>query len=614
MALSLTDLRPYTALLLSALPAAAKLPEFLSALMKDLTKIVKDLPTSLKVSRASSPSSDGDLHVAFFHYTENRPPSWTREASIVDTLNHLVLVCARGRYVAMFFSDASVRDRVFRWLDSQDGSALGALAPIPSGILNAAFVKGETQTLWLSGTHRRVPSKVDNKIISGSDLRYALDPLGDQTYFFTAARSRLRDSKLQRPIGVTPRRSRIWVGSTANWQDFRTAVSQLLELVHSAKTQRKDPLPVLAVPTLDKADFKGISGAYDAALIPAELLDPTADRDAREEAEKWSRVGFTITLAKGPNFTARIFTNEVDGTERTLGTFTFNFLLANPERPAWTVTGTPSPPTTASEFDEAARILELRRSWLKVWYDSGHTLADEAFVVLRYRDQPFDGYLWEDLTGVNVKREKPTPLSLDTIGTQGSLFCWVKKCWRTPGAAWSQAPRGWLACDDGSMEIADFIHLDTQADPPILALIHVKGSKSDDPDRPVSVSDYEIVTGQAVKNLRYLDSLTLAEGLEAGVGKKIGRLVWENGGRAHRSGFVSALRAAGSNYQRIVVVVQPRATKRAVEQARANRGSSAHARLLQLDTLLLAARANCQALGARLYVVGEGTSASSGHP
>ncbi len=361
------------------------------------------------------------------------------------------------------------------------------------------------------------------------------------------------------------------------------------------------------VDTLNHLVLLGARGSH-AALIPPELLDPTVDQEVRDRAAEWSRLGFEIRDSSGADITTRVVLNEAGGAERPIGEFAFRFELARPSRLSWSVAGTPEPRADREKFSEVEAVLDWHPGWLKVWYDSGHTLVDETVVALRYRDEAFDGYVWENLHDTNVKREKPDPLA--AVGTQDSLFCWVKNYWRTRGAGPAPRARGWLACDDGSMEMADFIHLDLDTKPPTLALIHVKASKSKEADRPISVSDYEIVTGQAVKNLRYLDGLIVGEGLEAGLKKKIGKLVSEDGAPANRAGFIAVLGAVGSNYQRLVVIVQPRATRTAVEQARANRGSSEHARLTQLDTLLLGARANCQSLGARLEVVGEDTTAA----
>src|SRR5690606_13184391 len=103
-----------------------------------------------------------------------------------------------------------------------------------------------------------------------------------------------------------------------------------------------------------------------------------------------------------------------------------------------------------------------------------------------------------------------------------SLFGYMVKRW---GIVEGQpGPSGWLACDDGSMESADFIHLDGEGR--TLSLIHVKGSGTASATRGISVTDYEIVVGQAIKNLRHLDRGLLIEKLEAGTDHQIATATW----------------------------------------------------------------------------------------
>ncbi|WP_261319183.1 hypothetical protein [Rhizobium leguminosarum] len=78
---------------------------------------------------------------------------------------------------------------------------------------------------------------------------------------------------------------------------------------------------------------------------------------------------------------------------------------------------------------------------------------------------------------------------------------------------------------------ADFIHINDLVDPPELTLIHVKGSGSADVERGISVSDYEVVVGQAIKNLRHVDRGLLKEKLIANAVGVLQNAVWHNGQR-----------------------------------------------------------------------------------
>ena len=188
-----------------------------------------------------------------------------------------------------------------------------------------------------------------------------------------------------------------------------------------------------------------------------------------------------------------------------------------------------------------------------MWYESGHTLTDGAIFEVRHRDQPFGEFHWGDFKNYEIKTEKfwgkgPLPDNvLDLIGTQKSLFCWVRNNWPLPGGPYIRTA-GWLACDDGTMEIADFIHLDVGGKEPVLTQIHVKGSHSDSATRSISVSQYEVVIGQAVKNLCFLDRLNMYDGLSEGLKNQIGKLVWHDGLVSTREEMLDTIAQIGTSY------------------------------------------------------------------
>lgn len=188
-------------------------------------------------------------------------------------------------------------------------------------------------------------------------------------------------------------------------------------------------------------------------------------------------------------------------------------------------------------------------------------------------------------------------MPLDSTGKEKSLFCWVQQNWPFGDKG------GWLACDDGAGELADFVHIDDNLAVPMVSLIHVKGSGSKTANRGISVSDYEVVTGQAVKNLRHVDRDLLAEGLEKGIGKKISKLVWHDRKASTRSKFLTILKKIGANHTRQVIIIQPRVTKVRHDAARAKPTSVDATRLRQLDTLLIGADLSCRALNAGFKVL-----------
>jgi hypothetical protein len=374
-------------------------------------------------------------------------------------------------------------------------------------------------------------------------------------------------------------------------------------------------IPVLAIPVSSGED---VSEAFDVALIPPELLadDPSADSTRLEELEKWAyRARFEITGKSEANVSVRGYLDD-----DLLGDFSIDVTIEGPGRIIVDVDGTIAAGAEEDQFKAMKAVLNKPR-WLKVRYESGQTLSDGSLYSQRFRDLAFTSWRFEDLgesaspRETNPKREKPTPpdnpqrFLVDDIGNQDSLFCWVANHWF--GLPEFGSSTGWLICDDGAGEIADFIHLDEAPDDgglPMLSLIHVKGSKSDKANRSVSVSDHEIVCGQAVKNLRSLDQINLADQLEQGAGKSVARATWQNGDHVgERTGAIAAIRGLGTNYRRRVIVFQPRVTQSAHAAAQGDIDSGSQSaranRLRQLNTLLLGAEADCRDLGADFWVL-----------
>ena len=124
------------------------------------------------------------------------------------------------------------------------------------------------------------------------------------------------------------------------------------------------------------------------------------------------------------------------------------------------------------------------------------------------------------------------------------------------------------------------------------------------------MTDYEVVVGQAIKNIRYLDRTNIADKLRQGSGNQIASAVWFDGERQpDREGMIAALEAVGSNYSKTVIVFQPRVLQSKLSVVRQNitdgEDNDTARRLKQLDALLLAARAECNGLGAAFYVLGD---------
>lgn len=554
------------------------------------------------VSRPPAVVMEEDISFGVVHVVERRRPGWYLGEDAEDRLNHLVVLAASGRILSVTSTDGGLRDRVIAALRGSDAVAVAGLRPLGRDEMERAFVGSEVKTVWLSATHRRVAVKPDAKVLSGMELESAFDPLDDQTYAFTSIRTpSLGDRRI---VGANPSKSRLWIGPSRTWADFTGQIASIfrrIEQVRADAATAWSTLPVLARPS---ASMEGIGQPYDMTTIVPEIVsvDGAGDDDDGWRAEFADAARFEILEGgEGTDFRAHIWWGDDP-----CGTIAYRFEQDNDGVKL---------SATVEEWDAGLPHSDTIRKFcvegknLTVYYDTGHTFARGAFYGTQFRDQPFENWSWTALDGYRVKAEKPLigkALNIEGMGNEAdnSLFGYMVKRW---GIVEGQpGPSGWLACDDGSMESADFIHLDGEGR--TLSLIHVKGSGTASATRGVSVTDYEIVVGQAIKNLRHLDRGLLIEKLEAGTDHQIATATWFDGvRRPNRDDFLDALRAVVDSYRRRVIVFQPRVrrTEHAALRARIDAGQDDAniRRLKQLDTLLLAARADCYKLGADFEVL-----------
>lgn len=597
-ALRIAELRPYRAYTLAKICSGTSMERAAADVIGEVTNQIEDRGGVQIVRRLPWVA---EHRAGFMHYRVEHTPGWTSSTEITDLVNELVLVTAHRSHVAVYSSEDQVKKKLLRTLrDREDGSLPSLTLVEPWRLEIALLLDNEQRTLWLSGIHRRTASKADSKVLSGLDLRLALNALDDQSYSYTAARASASIRSVEESVGVAPRKGGVWVGVAKSWVEHRDTARAILEMVANAASSDAAVLPVLAQPAPDGVDLAQLEAPFDAAFIPPELMDTTNDEAASAVAEILERCSITPGIRDGGRVELRVSLPESGAAELV---YVLEPDLSNPLRVRWAVERVGEPPDALIEVDSAMfDTLRTRPSWLKVWFESGYVLSDCSLFRARHRDLPFEGWQWADFNQYDVKKEKPHSLLAEEIGNDDSLFCWVANQVQLP---WANT-LGWLASNDGSMEIADFIHVDPHER--VLTLVHVKGAGSSSAGRGVSVSSYEIVVGQAVKNLRHVDQELLAGGFLQSLDRRLKAAVWHDGeflGEAGRSPMKRAIQNLGMDFRRQVVILQPHVRRSALDQARGSSSSRLRLRAQQLDTLLLGARASCQAVGAELIVLGE---------
>lgn len=601
MVLNVNDLRPFQSLLfLEVESGPASDPGQLKLRLSNLVKAI-DGTKPIKWSPAAS--TEGQLTTLYATYVREKQAPWTSNPDFTDRQHHLIVVSAMASLYCLYMSDGALQERVARAV-AQDGAAdWSGVRLVPSGRLNALFVKGRTKTLWLRGVHARSSFKPDQKVLSGLNLVDALDPLGDQSYTFTAARCQGDLAGVKAPYGVAPLKSRAWFGQSKDWQAYRTLVERLLTWLSATRDEQIDPLPVLSIPTDGIQDLSQLGDVFDVSVIPEAVLSPA---ELSEEGGDEAGVDLEVEVRAGTPPLLTVAVRDLQS-ERS-GNYTLKVDLHE-----GSVQCEFTAPGEQAEDHTLLPTLQALRGQLTIHFSNGISAAAGRLHRVRYRDLPFDGFKWSSFAGSDIDTEKPkalspeksgakaAPLSAATIGKERSLFCWVLRSWRSGKLPW-ECKKGWLACNDGSLELADFIHFDPLE--PRLTLIHVKATKGDE-KRSIAVSPFEVVVAQAIKNLRHVDPEIAGTEFSERVAKHVQEAVWNNGKPAKRSQMLAALKKAGAGVARRVVVVHPHVRKSArVKAMKATEGSQQRHLVRQLHALLLGAQHDCAALGADFLVVG----------
>lgn len=551
-------------------------------------------PRKRKVTAKSEIHSESDCWFQALSYEEQAPPSWTEAAGPNDVSNGLIVLAVRQNFIALFASDAGMRDRLVKKFENTRRVARDRIE---------AFVGPEAKAVWLNGVHTPTAVKADTKAMTGVTLEYAIDPIGDQTYYYSAARTTpdipgLKKNDRAALVGAAPGNARIWVRRAEDWKDFKTLTNVIFNHVETGKGAAK-PFSSLSQAVADATD---VGSAYAITVLLRDLLtEDDIDAEERERSRRWAyEASYEVKPLEGLSLEV---TPTISGV--TLGRANLTVTISEQEV---TIVGKWEGPLheDANLLAECLEILcDVEK--IKIYYESGHAVAQGRLFVGGFSDQPF-AWDFQSFDKYDLDREKPGVPKGSTLAAQiaqpgdKSLFAYVCQKMFLDAAG---NPEGWLASDDGSMELADFIHIDPVKK--VVTLVHVKASKSKDPNRQAAPADFEIVVSQAVKNLRHLDRRKLGDELERGRAKKIGAAVWHNGKKQpDRDGFIQVAKALNEPVSKVLVVLQPRLTKKEVEHARGPKAAKNRALAIkQIDTLMLAAQISAAACGSRFVGIAD---------
>lgn len=317
-------------------------------------------------------------------YEEERPVNWLPSTAGKDKLHHLLMVTTTADGLMLLTTtDAEHRDELLlrlQWNYFNDWE------PVPQAVLLKALVENEEmKTLWLSGIHRDTPVKPSSKILSGSDLRDAIDPMNDSSYLAGAVRSTKG--------GVSLRNSSVWTGPNATLKGFEARTVKLLTALDLAIKAK--PAADLQVHSALARWVDDISKAKDCYYISHP--DPeTLDGDGGKAKAKALAEKFIVELnapgapASGSAWSFEALVTEIDS-KKTAVIEVEPELAVNHGRVVYRID-----PLPAAPFDEWASAVMDSAILLKSYYNSGHTIAGGALTQVRRQDSPFSGFVYGD--------------------------------------------------------------------------------------------------------------------------------------------------------------------------------------------------------------------------
>jgi hypothetical protein len=543
----------------------------------------------------------GDVgEVVFSVYEIKKPPSWSKITDLENTENHVIVIFKVGEYYAFYFSEKGTKDRVRPYFSK--GIQLRSLKPVSISHLYYNFINDDrVKMLWLSDISGKSKYKADSKVLSGDSVADTLDPLLDQSYMMSAARTSLSSASQETTIGVNPFKSSIWRGPCSTWKDFENRVVEILDKINSNSGEKDRPIGILAYPILDVSN---IEKPYDFVLIDYELLPAdNRQRDLLSEIHEHYRIETTDVFSKNVISLDVYYEEKICGSFQ-LKTVVDDYLVSFQVTPNYVQ----KLKSHAQKFERIFRHPNL----VKCWFETGHAIVGGMVFKTEFRDVSFNNFLWADFENYDIYMEKPLSngkLALSDIGKKKSLFCWVKNFWNSVGIdnavdqvlINSESPTGWLYCDDGAAEKADFIHFFEFNDVKTLTFIHIKAAKKTQTgDRNISVGAHDIVVNQAIKNLRYCDRKNLVNALETRVSAAKSKQCWRNDKPINALEFIKEIKNTPENnkLRTRVVVIQPHTIRQKYESSVDSNVKK------QLNTILVSAESAIRSSGADFYVIG----------
>ncbi|OLM33042.1 hypothetical protein Ae717Ps2_3938 [Pseudonocardia sp. Ae717_Ps2] len=522
-------------------------------------------------------------------------PPWLKpDNDLLDTHHELTLTLRRGRLVTIR-SDIMDATKIVKWANTLSSP----YRPLLPEILEGTF-KGDGKMLWAQGVHRRRTTKPDSKSAGGGRLQDIFDATEDFSFALTAMRldytPARSDATLAGSLTISPERSHISSRSLPDFASFAASTDEALDMVEKSLSGENPPEPALPGYARRASSTSGVLGPFDLRVISSEEIanHEGDDRDLLEEQAQFLRD--SIGEVYGSPSSARAFLEICrDGAVQ-------GQVVLNPSagKSKFALSVGLGRITGSSELVCRARDIIDESDAVSIYYQSGHMYSAGQIFTQNLNPPPFSGVQFEDFDGFDILHEKPKASGDNEIHRKialdgdRSIFSWIVDYFSD----------GWLICDDGPGEVADFLHISNDG---TLSAIHAKAAGRSSLSRRISVTRFEQLVSQAEKNVATLRDGSLVTALSPGRirmpacftdGERVG----------DRSEFLEQYRMRTATDRTYVYLVQPHLLKSRYDEAReaSNNGEATldTMSLALLDSLLASTDRTIRNSCDRLFVIG----------
>lgn len=435
-------------------------------------------------------------------------PSWVKnDSDLLDTINELTLTLARERLIAIR-SDIMSAAKIVKWANKYSTP----FRPLIPEVLEGAF-NGDAKTIWAQGVHRQRSTKPDSKTLGGTRLQDTYDATDDFSYVVAAMRLNYAppksDAALAGSLTITPDRSHISSKALPDFPTFAAATDEAFNILEKSLSGESPPDPVLPGYARREKDLNKVRGAFDVRVISTHEIESISLGEEREQLEMQAellRMSLGDVRGQAASSTARVDVLKNGSIEGEL----ILSLTAGRSNVELSVGIGRTPGSGTSQHVSLIRDILLDSDLISIYYETGHSYSSGQVSSQNLNPEPFKGVIFKDFSNYSIVHEKPRAHGDNRIhakiadGNDRSIFAWIVK---------EHFKEGWLICDDGAGEVADFLHI---ANNGTLSAIHVKAAGSHSPNRRIAVTRFEEVVSQAEKNVKLLSQDVLLALLSPG--------------------------------------------------------------------------------------------------